>query len=314
MPILYWFCGFAAALLLLLFGGAFFAYRRAFWSNRKAVVDYYKHLDEVEKFPGAPKMRSRIDDMLRLECEEVVIRSYDGLKLFGYYLHTGDGAPLQIMFHGYHSAWQRDFSGICPLARSLGFNILFVDQRAHGKSEGRVISYGINESRDVISWVDYAVSRFGEGVRIVLAGVSMGGATVLSALARGPLKNVVAITADSAFSSAEGVIVRVGTRGVRWLAPIISLLARVSARVFGGFRLRELTPYCAVKNAEIPIFLIHGVGDSLVPYEMAEELAGASDRVRLVGFAGAEHVGSYMLDTERYHEEYIKFFKENNLL
>lgn len=308
-----WFFVALAVALVLFFACLVYAYRRAFWSNRRAVIDYYKFIDDEERFPGAKKMRVCIDDMLSLDTERVEILSHDGLRLVGYYVHTQDGAPLQIMFHGYKSAWQRDFSGLCPLARSLGFNVLLVDQRAHGKSEGRVISYGVNESLDVISWVEYAISRFGEDVRIVLAGVSMGGATVLSALGRRLPSNVVAITADSPFSSAEGVIVKVGASGglPAW---VVSPLARVSARVFGGFRLREISPIMAVKDSKIPIFLVHGTADSLVPYEMSEELTRVNSKIHFVSFEGAEHVGSFMLDTERYLYEYKKFFRENNLL
>ncbi len=311
---LYWVGGVVVLAVALFFACVLYAYRRAFRSNRRAVVDYYKFVDDEKRFPGANKMRERIDDMLSLECERVEICSHDGLRLVGYYVHTQDGAPLQIMFHGFKSAWQRDFSGLCPLVRSLGFNVLLVDQRAHGMSEGRTISYGINESLDVISWVEYAISRFGKSVRIVLAGVSMGGATVLSSIGRGLPANVVAVTADSPFSSAEGIIVKVGTGGRRWLSGVVSLLARASARIICGFRLREISPIVAVKDATVPIFLVHGTADSLVPYEMSVELTRVNLNIYFVGFEGAEHVGSFMLDTERYISEYIKFLKGNNLL
>ena len=313
MPILFWLGGVALLLIIALFSGCFYAYRRAFWSDRRVKVDYYKHIDDEVRFPGAAKMRARIDEMLSLECERVEIRSFDGLRLVGHYIHTSDDAPLQIMFHGFKSAWQRDFSGLCPLARSLGFNVLLVDQRAHGESEGAVISYGINESRDVISWVEYATTRFGENVKIVLAGVSMGGSTALSSIGRGLPKNVVAIAVDSPFSSPEGIIVKVGASG-GIPRGVISFLARVSARLFGGFCLRELSAIDAIKNSDIPIFLVHGTSDRLVPYEMAEELVDANPNVYFVGFEGADHIGSFMLDNERYVLEYTKFFRENNVL
>ncbi len=303
-----------AVLLALALLGMRYAYRRAFCRRRVAQMDYYRGLDDTERFPGADMMRPMIDDMLALRCERVEIRSFDGLKLVGHYVHTRDGAPLVIMLHGYRSAWQRDFSGLCPLALSLSYNVLMVDQRAHGESEGEAICYGINESRDTIFWIDYAISRFGEGVRIILAGVSMGGAAVLCAVGRGLPRNVVAITADSPFSSAEDIIVKVGTGGRRWLSGIVSLLSRGAARLYARFSVREITPREAILGTKIPILIIHGTADRLVPYEMAEELAKASPTVRLISFCGADHVGSYMLDRDRYISEYKKFLEECRLL
>lgn len=56
-----------------------------------------------------------------------------------------------------------------------------VDERAHGKSEGKVITFGIRERCDCKLWAEYAVKRYGENKDIFLAGVSMGAASVMMA-------------------------------------------------------------------------------------------------------------------------------------
>ena len=63
----------------------------------------------------------------------------------------------------------------------MGHNLLLIDERAHGRSEGRTITFGIQERWDVESWARFAVERFGADVQIILYGVSMGAATVLMA-------------------------------------------------------------------------------------------------------------------------------------
>lgn len=304
-------CVFAVCLLILTLLCRH-TYKKAFYSNRNIKFNHYKGLEEGTRYPNPDKCRLLIDDMLALKTERVECESHDGLRLVGHYCHVKDGAPLEIMFHGFRSSWQRDFCGISRLVREIGHNILFVDQRAHGESEGHVISYGINERRDLMRWVDYAISRFGKELSIVLVGVSMGGATVLSA-ANLPLpENVKAIAADSPFSSPLDIIVSVGTRG-GLPAPAVAIAARLTARML-GFSLVESSAKEALVSARVPVLIAHGVEDRLVPHYMAEELAGASERVRLESFEGADHVGAFLSYPERYRALYKEFLREQNLL
>ena len=99
--------------------------------------------------------------MERYSCEEITIRSFDGCELLGRYYHVRDGAPLEIIFHGYRSCAFRDCSGGHSLSRKMGFNVLAVDQRAHGKSGSRTITFGILERQDCLCWIEYANQRFG---------------------------------------------------------------------------------------------------------------------------------------------------------
>jgi hypothetical protein len=125
-----------------------------------------------------PKLRKLYEQMSALPFERVEIRSRDGLRLVGSYYHRNDGAPVKIEFHGYRSAATRDFCGANELDVLTGCNVLLVDQRAHGLSDGTSITFGILERFDVVSWANYVVDRFGPDVKILLSGVSMGAATV----------------------------------------------------------------------------------------------------------------------------------------
>ena len=301
-----------AALVILVMLINRYVFRRAFWSDRSKATDHYKGIEDGTRFPDAEVCRKLIDAMLTLSTERVEIRSRDGLKLVGYYLHHTDGAPLEIFFHGFRSCWQRDFCGITETARSLGHNVLFVDHRAHGESEGEVISYGVNESLDAAEWVKYATERFGADVRIILVGVSMGGATVLSC-ADMPLPTVKAIIADSPFSCARDIIVKVGSAGKAAAEPFVSFAARLSARLH-GFSITKRSPRLALKSARVPVLIMHGTEDSLVPFAMAEELAAAGENIRLEGFPGADHVGSFLSDRPRYERIYREFLSELELV
>ena len=52
-------------------------------------------------------------------------------------------------------------------------NVLIVDQRAAGKSEGNVITFGVHESRDCVTWLHYLQQRFGPQLKVIITGVSM---------------------------------------------------------------------------------------------------------------------------------------------
>ena len=125
-----------------------------------------------------------IRDALSVPYEDVFITSFDGLRLHAkFYAAPDPKAPVQIMFHGYKSAAERDFCGGLREGIDGGFNVLLVDQRAHGESEGKYLTFGVNERFDCLSWANYAAERFGRDVKIYLYGISMGAATVLMASA-----------------------------------------------------------------------------------------------------------------------------------
>ena len=190
-----------AALVLLLALAMAAVYGMAFFSNpRGRCEDAYDIPNNAQYRPERQRMRALVADALAVPCEEWRIRSFDGLKLVARYYHAADGAPLEIMMHGYRGSAIRDFCGGARLARELGRSVLLVDQRAHGKSQGRTIAFGILERRDCLSWIEEALRRQGD-VKVILSGVSMGAATVLMASELPLPENGACIVADCPFSS-----------------------------------------------------------------------------------------------------------------
>ena len=167
----------SAGILLVLW----YIYRTAFYNppSMRGTIDDPMKGDQYEAVAEHIYRISHI--MEKASCEEIQITSFDGCKLFGRYYHLRDGAPLEILFHGYRSCSFRDCSGGHLLSRKMGFNALVIDQRAHGKSSGNTITFGVKEHRDCKMWIDYAVRRFGTDCPIMLSGISMGAATVLMA-------------------------------------------------------------------------------------------------------------------------------------
>ena len=167
-------------LTLVVLCGSWYAYRRAFFSPKKGRGEV-KPIKGGNYDPYRPEMRRIYQQLKARPYEAVSVVSHDGLTLTGKYYHVKDGAPLDLCFHGYKSNPYTDFSGGSELSFQMEHNVLLVDQRAHGNSQGKTISFGILERLDLLRWVDYSIERFGPDVKILLYGVSMGGATVMLA-------------------------------------------------------------------------------------------------------------------------------------
>lgn len=246
--------------------------------------------------------------------EEITILSKDGKKLFGRYYHRGDGLPVEIFFHGYRANGVRDGSGSFDFSREAGYNLLIIDQRGSGNSDGNVISFGVKEKQDCLAWIDYVIERFGKDVKIILAGISMGASTVLMASELGLPDNVKCITADCGYSSQGEIIKKVG-REMKMPMKILYPFLKLGGIIFGGFNIDSHTPLEAVKNATVPIMFIHGDCDSFVPCYMCDELyeACASPKKKLI-VEGAVHGVSFFVGEEIYKDYLREFFNDSGVI
>lgn len=268
------------------------------WGQRKRFADGKVSLPYA---PYREAMTQMVRTVLALPYEDVWIRSDDGLHLHGKYYAGRPGAPVQIMMHGYKSGAERDFCGGAQIAVQGGYHVLLVDQRAHGKSEGRCLTFGIQERYDCRAWVNYAVGRFGADTKILLYGVSMGAATVLMAGGLNLPRNVVGIVADCGYSSPAAIIRKVIRDQHLPIFPVYQLI-RLGGKLFGGFDLESATVTDALAHCDIPVLLIHGGDDRFVPCDMGHENYAhcAARSKQLLVVPGAGHGLSYMVDREAY--------------
>ena len=302
--------GILALLLATILGGAYYCYRVAFYAPPR------KPLAEGEfDFPeGAiyevyhEKMKKWILDMRALPQEDVEITSFDGLKLRGKYFELTPDAPVEIMFHGYRGNSERDMPGGVQRAFKSGHSALIVDQRCSGKSGGNVITFGINEHRDCLAWVDFAVSHFGPDVKIILTGMSMGASTVMIAGGCELPENVIGILADCGFHSAKAIIYK--TIRDMGLPPKLTYpFAKLGARIFGHFDLEEVSPEEALRRCKVPVIFFHGESDDYVPCEMSRiSYEACASRKKLVTVPGAGHGLCYPVAPETYMEAAREFF------
>ena len=257
--------------------------------------------DYLKPYPIHDEAMAAQRFVLEQEPEQLYVESYDGKRLHAQLLRTENAAGTILLFHGYRSSWNVDFSASLLFYRSLGYNLLLVDQRAHQDSEGTFLTFGAKERYDVISWVTYLGQMLGQTHPLFLGGLSMGATTVLLASCFEFPANVRGVIADCGFTSPWDIIGKCG-RDFHVPSWLLLPLVDLQTSLFAGFSLKEYSTLDAMKTTKIPTFLAHGEKDTFVPCEMSKRnyaACAAKDKTLLLT-PEAGHGQSYLKQTERY--------------
>lgn len=241
------------------------------------------------------------------DSEEVRIQAWDGTALVGHYLHHPKPRGTILMMHGFRSHALYDFSCIFKVYYELGFSILTVYQRAHGKSGGQYITFGVKERKDCRNWCQYICDRFGPEHDIFLDGVSMGASTVLMATGLELPKSVRGVIADCGFTSPYEEMKSVLRR--YWLPahPFLDI-ADLFCRGFAGFSMKEYSTLEAMKTNRLPIVFVHGEADALVPCRFSKEAYEACRSPKqLLTVERAGHGLCYLMETEQMNGALARF-------
>ncbi len=256
------------------------------------------------------RIRHNILSLMDTPFEGVTIKSRDNLNLYGRYYHFHDKAPIALMFHGYRSNAFRDGNGGFKIAREYGLNVLLCDQRAHGKSEGRVITFGVKERYDCLEWVNYLKTRFGNDVKIILIGLSMGAATVMMASDIVPAENVKGIVADCGFSSPKEILEDVAKQK-KIPSKLAYFFIKLGARLFGNFNPEEASSVASLTKSTIPVLFIHGEGDDFVPCSMSHNCHKVCISEKYIfTVPEATHGMSFYMDSQGYTKAVNEFLEK----
>ena len=296
----------AAAVLM----ASYLCFRMAFYAPRKKLSDSEEiDIPEGEIYePFRPQMENWTREVRAMPREHFTITSFDGLELHGDFFEYAPGAPIELMLHGYRGSAERDLSGGVQRCFLLKRSVLLVDQRCSRRSQGDVITFGIREHRDCLSWLDFMVEHFGPERKIILTGISMGAATVMMAADKDLPSNVIGILADCGYTSPKDIICKV-IRDMG-ISPALGYpFVKLGAKLFGRFDLEEDSPEEALKNAKVPVIFYHGEDDDFVPCDMSRRnYAACASRKALITVSGAGHGLSYPVEPERYLKTLADFF------
>lgn len=224
------------------------------------------------------------------------------------YLHPCPKGRI-LLFHGYRSIAETDFACIAETYYSAGFELILIDQRAHGKSGGNWIGFGILERRDCEEWIRYLNQNLGE-IPTFLCGISMGAATVLMASGQSLPANVCGIIADCGFTSPSEIITHIMRRKLHLPARLLLPILSCFSKIFAGYFFDEYSAVKAMETNTLPILFIHGKADRFVPMEMTvknHQVCKAEKKLILV--EGAGHGTSFLQDRETVEQEILEFLR-----
>lgn len=287
-------------LLLIFFAVGWYLFHRACarvpdlpWLDREEILktNYAPHADLIQR---SNKW------LLDHGAKDVWTESEDGLKLHGLWVEAEEAVGTAVLVHGYHSTKLVDFGGSMAYFHRQGLNLLLVDQRSHGESEGRYVTFGVKESRDMLCWLRYLERELWNGP-VILSGLSMGASTVMFMADEELPSNVKGLLVDCGFTSPAAILAKVfkdvtHIPSVPWI-----WAAELFARVFAGFSLWEKSSISSLRRNRLPILMAHGKADDFVPCTMTEEAYEACEGDKMLHLVeGAGHGLSFLKDKEGY--------------
>ncbi len=291
-------------------GGGYYLYRMAVSREgvrQKEPVPDARHLEWQRS------IRRGADWFWKQNPEFVHIRSRDGLELYGYVLTRPDARRTVLCAHGYRSAPDADYGLQARFLYEHGCNLLLIDQRSHGRSEGRAITYGVRERFDVQDWMEYWSSRPEAALPFYLYGISMGAATVLMASGLELAGNLRGIIADCGFTSPYAIFYHVLTDNMHIPEFPLMQTSRIFVRRLGGFDMEEYSTLEALRTNRTPVLFIHGEDDNFVPTRMSREnYAACTAEKELWIVPGAAHAESFLVETAEYERRLQEFFDRHD--
>lgn len=242
--------------------------------------------------------------------EDVWITSHDGLRLHGFYLEHPAAKRAILGVHGYRSGAVRDFSGAMEDLYNAGCSLLLIEQRAHGQSEGKYISFGALERYDVQAWANELHRRTAGAMPIYLDGVSMGAATVLMAGELEMPESLAGVIADCGYTTPREELTHVVANMLHANPfPAVPVVLRM-AKTVGRFDLDAASATRGAAGWKVPVLFAHGTSDTFVPSWMGEEnfmTCNAPKDILLVD--GAEHGLSYLVNPQTYKTKLSHLFR-----
>jgi uncharacterized protein len=245
-----------------------------------------------------------------LTAEAAEFQSGDGVTLRGWYIPAQDSAKTIIVCSGANGSLDADVH-VAPWLHAAGYNVLLFNWRAHGQSDGEVVTLGFNERYDLIAAVQFVKSKSAE--RVGVLGFSMGGTVAISTAA--VYEDINAIVADSPFvfllsAIAGGLIERGVPEGLSFL---LARLFVTTACLRTQLNLYDIDLARWVNRvAPRPLLLIFGEQDVIVSKSEVDLIfARAGEPKEVWRVPEAAHRNIHVQQPDEYRQRICEFFEKN---
>ncbi|WP_064093984.1 alpha/beta hydrolase [Rossellomorea aquimaris] len=297
--------------LIVLVGAGNYFYNVAIHRSDESIQLYGGTEDEAQAVSANPEEQEKLKELMEWtenqSFETVEIQSDDDLTLQAVFLkNKNSNGKAVILAHGYKGN-NEQMPGITKYYYELGFDILKPDARGHGKSEGSYVGYGWPDRKDYQRWTELLINEK-RADSIFLHGFSMGAATVLMTSGEELPPEVKGIIADSGYTSVHEELAHQLNYLYKLPAFPIMEVTSVVTKLRAGYTFTEASAIQQVKNNGLPLFIIHGDQDKLVPTEMASRIYDAATSEKEIWIVpGAGHTEGYTI-AEREYKERLKNF------
>lgn len=201
-------------------------------------------------------------------AREVTLKTTDGLDLAGLLIERKNARYAVIIAHGYRMTKE---CMSCFVTMFSDATLLLFDLRAHGQSDGNLVSFGLHEWRDIVAAVSFL--RGHEGTKklpIIGLGFSMGAAALLNASAHGVAFQ--ALILDSCFAHLDKQIERSFAKVTGMPCFVYTSIARRLFEYELSKSIISMNPAEDIKKITVPVLIVHSNVDTFIPVEDALEL------------------------------------------
>ena len=234
----------------------------------------------------------------------------DGFNLYGEYYDFGKDRCVIVLPGRCESLMYSYY--FAPPYEQAGFNVLVVDTRCHGKSDGVYNTIGVKESGDVIAWSQYAHDTLGNA-EVYYHGICIGTAAGIFALTRTDCPDYVkGFVTEGCFVSFRETFKQHMIADKRPLFPVLDLVMLQINRHTKTNVYRD-KPIRAIKKIkkDARVLFLYGKQDIFSLPKKSRKLfdaCPATDK-KLVWFDKGGHSHLRINNTEKYDREIVEFFK-----
>ena len=222
-----------------------------------------------------------------LRADELSITAADGVTLHGWWIE-GPGDRVLIWYHGNAGNIGDRLHNARWFVDRLGVDVVLVDYRGYGRSEGTPDEEGLY--LDGLAIYDAVAARSARVENIVLFGRSLGGAVAIETALRRPAG---ALVLESVFRSVPAL-----AREHYWFVP--SAVVRT--------RMDNVSKIARVRT---PTLVLHGDRDRIVPLSHGRRLfEAAASAARFHLIEGAGHNDTWLVGGEPYARVWSAFLRE----
>lgn len=276
-----------------------------------------RELHDIEKSYTSYVENNLFDEALYNSAskEDITLKSFDGLNLTStLIMNENPTNKFIVLVHGVSICYVGSLKYFDIFYKN-GFNVLIVNQRRHGKSEGKYSTYGFYEKYDVNMWIEYLKSRFGNDIILGLHGESMGAGTVMETI---PLNDSIKfVIEDCGYSNFHELIGFQIThayknRLVRKILRPSLIFANFFMKTKAKFSMKKIVPIDIVSSTSLPMMFIHGKEDYFVPWYMAVDLYKAKTKgyKELYLVEGAKHAEALEVNKILYEKKIMTFIEK----